>query len=96
VSNINYLTSDEARKALDYMLDVMGCEGAASICENFIEREAEKVTEEITDPKKKRGAELVIFRTILDKLERAYREELDTHETGEGPTYDAGAGDFSF
>lgn len=90
MSNINYLTSDEARKALEHMITVLGCEGAASICENFIEREAEKVTEEIKDPKMKRGAELVIFRTILDKLEYAYRQELEVHETGEQPTYDAG------
>jgi hypothetical protein len=94
--SINKLTSDEARKAFDEMINVLGCEGAASIAENFIEREAEKVASEIKDPKKKRGAELVVFRTILDKLERAYREELHVHESGEEPTYDAGAGDFSF
>lgn len=88
--SINRLTSDEARKALEHMLDVLGCEGAASIAENFIEREAEKVASEIEDPKKRRGAELVIFRTILDKLEAAYKEELHVHETGEEPTYDAG------
>lgn len=85
--SMNKLTADEARMHLEQMLNVFGCEGAAEIAENFIEREAEKVTADITDPKKRRGAELVIFRTILDKLERAYAEELATHETGEGPTY---------
>lgn len=85
--SMNKLTSDEARKALEQMLTEFGCEGAASIAENFIEREAEKVSAEITDPYKRRGAELVIFRSILDTLERAYREELATHESGEGPTY---------
>lgn len=88
--SVNKLTSDEARMHLEHMLNVLGCEGAAEIAENFIEREAEKVTAEITDPKHKRGAELVIFRTILDKLERAYAEEMHTHESGEGPTYNAG------
>ncbi|QEQ93681.1 hypothetical protein SEA_ZUKO_103 [Streptomyces phage Zuko] len=88
--SINHLTADEARNALEEMITVLGCEGAASIAENFIEREAEKVTADIKDPKKKRGAELVIFRMILDKLEAAYAEELHVHETGEEPTYDAG------
>lgn len=88
--SINMLTANEARTALDHMLTVLGVEGAASIAENFIEREAEKITADIADPKIKRGAELVVFRTILDKLERAYAEELNTHETGEGPTYRAG------
>ena len=88
--SINRLTTDEARKAFDHMINVLGCEGAASIAETFIERESEKVASEITDPHKKRGAELVIFRTILDTLERAYAEELHVHETGEQPRYDAG------
>lgn len=88
--SINKLTTDEARAAFEDMINVLGCEGAASIAENFIEREAEKVASEITDPYKRRGAELVIFRTILDTLERAYAEELSVHETGEQPTYDAG------
>lgn len=88
--SINKLTADEAREALEHMITVLGCDGAASIAENFIEREAEKVAAEITDPKMKRGAELVIFRTILDTLERAYAEELHVHETGEQPRYNAG------
>lgn len=92
--NINKLTSDEARKHLEHMLTVLGCEGASEIAENFIEREAEKVASEIEDPKKRRGAELVIFRTILDRLERAYAEELHVHETGEQPTYDFGPDKF--
>lgn len=90
--SINRLTADEAREALEEMLTVLGCEGAASIAENFIEREAEKVASEITDPKKKRGAELVIFRTILDTLEKAYQEELHVHETDEQPRYNFGDG----
>jgi hypothetical protein len=89
-ASINHLTADESREALEHMLTVLGCEGAASIAENFIEREAEKVTEDIKDPKVKRGAELVVFRTILDTLEKAYAEELHVHETGEEPTYHAG------
>ncbi len=88
--SINKLTAEEAREAFEEMINVLGCEGAASIAENFIEREAEKVTADIKDPKKKRGAELVIFRTILDKLERAYAEELSVHETGEQPRYEIG------
>jgi hypothetical protein len=88
--SINRLTTDEARQAFDHMINVIGAEGAASIAENFIEREAEKVTADIKDPKAKRGAELVIFRMILDKLEAAYAEELHVHETGEEPTYNAG------
>lgn len=90
--SINKLTADEAREHLEHMLTVLGCEGAASIAENFIEREAEKVTAEIKDAKKKRGAELVVFRMILDTLERAYAEELHVHESGEQPRYDAGPG----
>lgn len=90
MASINHLTTDEAREAFENMITVLGCEGAASIAENFIEREAEKVAAEITDPTLKRKAELVVFRTILDKLELAYREELHVNETGEQPTYDAG------
>lgn len=90
--SINRLTNDEAREAFENMINVLGCEGAASIAENFIEREAEKVAADIKDPKKKRGAELVVFRMILDTLERAYAEELHVHETGEQPRYDAGPG----
>lgn len=87
MESINRLTADEARAHLEDMLTVRGCEGAASIAENFIEREAEKVAADIKDSKQKRGAELVVFRMILDQLERAYAEELQYHETGEGPTY---------
>jgi hypothetical protein len=90
MDSINKLTADESREALENMITVLGCEGAAAIAENFIEREAEKVASEIMDPKKKRGAELVIFRTILDKLEAAYAEELHVHETGEQPMYEIG------
>ncbi len=88
--SINRLTSDEVEKAVRQALYEIGSEGAASVAEQLIEREAEKVASEIKDPKKRRGAELVIFRTILDKLEAAYAEELHVHETGEEPTYDAG------
>ncbi len=87
--SMNKLTTAEAREAFENMINVLGCEGAASIAENFIEREAEKVASEIEDPHKRRGAELVIFRTILDTLERAYKEEMEVHETGEQPTYEA-------
>jgi hypothetical protein len=90
--SINRLTNDEAREAFENMINVLGCEGAASIAENFIEREAEKVAADIKDPQKRRAAELVVFRIILDKLEAAYAEELHVNETGEQPRYDAGPG----
>lgn len=92
-SNINYLSEDEAREAFRHMMDELGCEGAASIAENFIEREAEKVAADIGDKGAnyylKRKAELAIFRMILDKLEMAYREELHVNESGEQPKYNA-------
>lgn len=88
--SINKLTADEVQAATHEALYVIGSEGAASVAEQLIEREAEKVASEIEDPKKKRAAELVVFRTILDRLEAAYAEELHVHETGEEPTYDAG------
>jgi len=90
MDSINKLTSDEARDALENMITVLGCEGAAAIAEVFIEREAEKVASDIKDVKAKRGAELTVFRMILDKLEAAYAEELHVHETGEQPTYEIG------
>lgn len=92
--NINHLTADEARAALNQILDEFGERSAASIAENFIEREAEKVAADVGDKgdnyKAKRRAELVVFRMILDKLENAYAEELAYNESGETPTYEAG------
>lgn len=100
-SNINHLTYDEAYEAFNHMMNELGEEGAASICENFIEREAEKVAADVGDRGDnyylKRKAELVVFRMILDKLEAAYQEELHVNETGEQPKYKAGGlgGDLS-
>lgn len=88
--SVNKLTADEMREKLNHALDVIGYEGAGSIAEYLIDQEAEKATSEITDPKAKRGAELIYIRMVLDQLERAYAEELHVHETGEEPTYDAG------
>lgn len=93
-NNMNRLTTEEAREAFKEMINVFGAEGAASIAENFIEREAEKVAAHVGDRESnyylKRKAELVVFRTILDKLEAAYQEEMNVNETGEQPTYNAG------
>lgn len=90
MESINKLSAAEVRDTVEHALTVIGCEGAASIAEQLIEVEAEKVAAEITDPKARRGAELMIFRMILDKLETAYQEELQVHETGEGPMYHFG------
>lgn len=90
MGSINKLTSDEVREVVEEALTEAGCEGAANVSELLIEAEAEKVTAEIKDPKRRRGAELVIFRMILDKLEVAYAEELHVHEGGDEPTYYAG------
>lgn len=83
---MNKLTHDELRAALEEAIG-FGDEGVASIIEHMIEKECEKVTSDMTDKKARRVSELLYFRMILDKLERAYSEESDIAHGGDEPKY---------
>lgn len=90
--SVSRLTDKEVMNSVRETLEVVGLKGAGSVSWMLLEAEAEKVTNDVKDPKRKRLAELIYIRMALDTLEKAYEEEKHVHETGEQPTYDAGPG----
>lgn len=86
----NRLTDEEITESVRETLEVVGLKGAGSVAWMLLEREAEKVTSDIEDAKRKRHAELIYIRMVLDTLESNYQDEKRVHETGEEPEYDAG------
>ena len=91
--SVNRLDDDEIMKEVEYCLKEVGLQGAASVAWALLEKEAEKVTDDIKDdPKRKRMAELIFIRMMLDRLNADWEDEKRVHETGEEPKYDAGPG----
>jgi hypothetical protein len=88
--SVNRLTDEEIMASVKETLEVVGLKGAGSVAWMLLEAEAEKITSDVQDPKRKRHAELIYIRMVLDTLESNYREEKEIHEGGEEPTYDAG------
>lgn len=92
-SKVKGMTASEIREALEEALVIHGHESVSSIVEHLIEKAAEKDSSmlegqgELDTPKNRRAIELTTFKSILDRLNAAYHEELHVHKTGEQPTY---------
>lgn len=88
--SMNKLTNDEITDEVKIVLEEVGLTGAASIAWSLMEKEAEKITSDITDDTAKRLAELNYINMMLEQLKDNYQEELDIANGGDEPTYFAG------